>query len=256
MIKFIPENAKYELSENRVPSEIEGKLIIITDNDCSVCPHAIKCISQIDNDKLEIIVVNISYPEGKEYIDKILDKPILVTPTTLYSFDSNDPDNYTVISGYDANCSDFIDFIKLVYMNEYVERYGKDFIEKLENFAKQYGYYRNPVYADYISLVYRALKLNGRCPCRKIVECPCSFVHNDMQRLGRCYCGLFWSKEKVKEYIENRINQLGIAWELIPELKENMKVLEESLEELLLEKRGKHFINEIILRLSVLLQYL
>ena len=141
-------------------------------------------------------------------------------------------------------------------------------IERVKKFAETYGYRRNPNDVAYMNLLYKLLKNIDEygypyCPCRPLRKrpgmskeeiyelnkdkvCPCVYAHSDIRTRGLCLCGLFWTKEKVDEYIRKRLEKYG--W-IIREIENVQKALEE-LKKRVVTGRGKIVIESIVNKLQ------
>ena len=84
-----------------------------------------------------------------------------------------------------------------------------DLFKKLEDEAKQSGYFLNPD-KDFVLGLCEGLLTNLKrfgyqsCPCRLAegikekdidIICPCDYRDSDIEKYGACYCGLYVSKE-------------------------------------------------------------
>lgn len=81
----------------------------------------------------------------------------------------------------------------------------EEIIEKYEAYAKENGFKLNPqketVERIIKGLLEREEKLGSRyCPCRRVsgdkeedkkIICPCVYHKDEIEKLGRCLCGLF-----------------------------------------------------------------
>jgi len=92
----------------------------------------------------------------------------------------------------------------------------EDYLKVFERVAEKRGWRTNPdreLLRDFAEGLLENKKRYGiaTCPCRMVVGnrdidrkiiCPCVYAEEDIKNYGRCYCGLYVSKE----YIEGKIS--------------------------------------------------
>ena len=76
--------------------------------------------------------------------------------------------------------------------------------------------------------------------------CPCIYAPMDIKKRGHCLCGLFWTKEKVDEYIKKRLEKYG--W-ILNEIDQVQRALEE-LKKRVVSGRGRVLAESIINKLQ------
>ena len=255
--KFITDD--FKLPSDRVTFEIET----VVDDDCEICPAAVELISELVAKFKNVIakVYNITYIES----------PFPVSATPAFRINGRirfsgiplDPNN---IKKY------FGEFLKEAYVVTHPKL--EWLINRIKTFAETYGYKRNPNDVAYLNIVYKLLKNIDEfgypfCPCRplklqpgllpeqihelnKDKVCPCSHVHIDIKKYGHCLCGLFWTKAKVDEYINTRLQKYG--W-LIKEIEKVQMTLEE-LKKRIVSGRGRVLAESLINKLQEIYAYL
>lgn len=96
----------------------------------------------------------------------------------------------------------------------------KKIMKFAKDYAKKHGYMLNPD-KRLVKFVIQGLSNNKNkygnmyCPCRlltgneekdKLMVCPCFWHKKEIEKQGRCHCGLFVSKK----YYENSLKKLKI----------------------------------------------
>ena len=255
--KFITDG--FKLPSDRVTFEIET----VVDDDCEICPAAVELISELAA-KFENVI-------AKVYNITYIESPFPVSATPAFRINGRirfsgiplDPDS---IKRY------FTEFLKEAYVVSHPKL--EWLISRIKTFAETYGYRRNPNDIAYLNIVYKLLKNIDEygypfCPCRPIKKqpgmtseqiyalnknkvCPCIYAHTDIKTKGHCLCGLYWSKEKVEEYINMRLQKYG--W-LIKEVENVQKALDE-LKKRVVSGRGRVLAESLINKLQEIYAYL
>jgi len=250
--KYIGEN--FRLPSDRMKFEIEA----VVDDDCDVCPAAVELLSELAA-KFENVVAkvyNITYVKSPF-------EPITATPT----FRINGKVRFTGIPlDPDGINRYFSEFLKEAYIVSHPKLQW--LVDRIRRYAEMHGYRRNPNDVAYMNLVYKLLKNideygHPYCPCRPLKKepgmskeeiyelnkdkiCPCIYAPMDIKKRGHCLCGLFWTKEKVDEYIKKRLEKYG--W-ILNEIDQVQRALEE-LKKRVVSGRGRVLAESIINKLQ------
>jgi len=259
--KFNGGEFKYINNGFRIPSEkARFEIEAVVDDDCEVCPAAVEILSELvaKFDNITAKVYNITYikpPFG----------PITATP----AFRINGKIQFTGIPlDPDGINKYFFEFLKKAYIVTHPKL--EWLVNRIRKYAEMHRYRRNPNDIAYMNLIYRLLKNIDEygypfCPCRplnrvagatpqQIYElnkdkvCPCRYAPMDIKTRGICLCGLFWSKEKVDEYINNRLKKY--YW-VIKEIENVQKSLEE-LKKLIVTGGSRTLAESIINKLQAI----
>lgn len=250
--KYIGEN--FRLPSDKMRFEIEA----VVDDDCDVCPAAVEILSELTAKYGNIVakVYNISYVKSPF-------EPITATPT----FRINGKVRFTGIPlDPDSINKYFSEFLKEAYVTTHPKLQW--LIERIRRYAEIHGYRRNPNDIAYMNLIYKLLKNiddygHPYCPCRPLRKkpgmsreeiynlnrdkiCPCIYAPMDIKKRGMCLCSLFWTKEKVNEYIRGRLERYG---HVIREIEYVQKALEE-LKKRVVTGRSKVLAESIINKLQ------
>ena len=257
--KFNGGKFKYITNGFRIPSnKMRFEIEAVVDDDCEVCPAAVEMLSELVArfDNITAKIYNITYTKPPF-------EPITATPT----FRINRKVRFTGIPlDPDSINKYFSEFLKEAYIVTHPKLNW--LIDRIRRYAEIHGYRRNPNDVAYMNLIYRLLKNIDEygypyCPCRplKKVEgatpqqiyelnkdkiCPCIYAPIDIKKRGTCLCGLFWSREKVDEYIKKRLEKYG--W-IIGEIDQVQKALEE-LKKRVVSGRGRVLAESIINKLQ------
>ena len=208
----------FEIPSRKFGFEVE----VVVDDDCEICPAAIELVSEM--------AAKFSNVTAKIYNATYVQPPFEVAATPSFRINKVvkfagmplDPES---VGKY------FAEFLKEAYVRSH-PRTG-ELIERIRRFAELHGLRRNPNDSAYMNILYRLLRNideHGKpyCPCRPVrredTVCPCPHSLTEVKTKGTCLCGLFWSKEKVDEYIKERIKRYGWA---ISEIEKVQKALEE-----------------------------
>lgn len=255
--KFTQGEYKY-INGFKIPSEkFTFEIEAIVDDDCEICPTAIEILSELAAKYKNI--------KAKIYNATYTKPPFTVVATPAFRINGKvkftgiplDPES---ISKY------FTEFFKEAYITTHPRLPW--LIERIKKFGETYGYKRNPNDTAYMNLIYKLLKNIDEygypyCPCRPLKKlpnmsneeiyklnkdkiCPCIHAHADIRLRGTCLCGLYWTKEKVDEYIRKRFEKYG--W-IIKEIEQVQKVLEE-LKKRVVSGRGRVLAESIINKLQ------
>jgi len=246
-------NDDFKLPSNKMTFEIEA----VVDDDCEVCPAAIEMLSELAA-KFENVV-------AKVYNITYIESPFPVTATPAFRINGKvrftgiplDPDG---VNRY------LTEFLKEAYIVAHPKLQW--LIDRIRNYAEMHGYRRNPNDVAYMNLVYKLLKNideygHPYCPCRPLKKkpgmsleeiyelnrdkvCPCIYVPMDIKSKGYCLCGLFWTKEKVDEYIKKRLEKYG--W-IVKEIEQVKQALEE-LKKRVVSGRGRVLAESLINKLQ------
>jgi len=238
---------------------------VVVDDDCEVCPMAIEFVSEL--------AATCPYVNVKLYNITYVDSPfpVRVTPT------------FRINGGYifeGMPISAMQNRILEEYLREgYIRTHPQlnDVFSKVQSFAKSNNLYRVPNTTVFKRLLYKLLINIDRygypyCPCRplkiprpsaskeEIYElnkdkvCPCIYALSDIRMRGHCLCGLFWSKEAVDRYIEERQKKYGA---IIKRLEEFEKVFSyRELATRILTGESRKFLEAWIKTLEELYPYL
>jgi len=257
--KFRGGEFRYIDGSFKIPSTKRGfEIEVVVDDDCDVCPAAVEIVSEIAarHPNVTVKIFNISYVKPPF-------EPVTATP----AFRINRRVRFTGIPlDPDGVKRYFSDFMKEAYVVTHPEL--PRLIERIRRFAETYGYRRNPNDNAYMNLLYKLLRNideygHPYCPCRPLKKppkatpeqiyalnrdkvCPCAYVHMDIKKRGHCLCGLFWTKEKVEEYVRKRLERYG--W-IIKELEEVQRALEE-LKKRVVSGRARVLAESIINKLQ------
>ncbi|MCK5212368.1 MAG: hypothetical protein KAQ74_00485 [Dehalococcoidia bacterium] len=83
---------------------------------------------------------------------------------------------------------------------------ASEVISELSQFAKENGYML--AQADCLSAHAEKCVDLGHCPCVDLrASCPCEEVQGDMERLGRCECGILIDPVRLSSLKRQRISQ-------------------------------------------------
>jgi len=224
------------------PAKFSVELVV--DDDCGVCPYAVEAVSELASlhSNVEVVVYNASYVKP----------PFQVNATPAFRINGKVMFTGIPLSPEGVQKA-FSKYLREAYILTHPKL--KWLTDRLEMFAKAHGYARNPNIRAYKNLIYKLL-LNidkyGKpyCPCRpqkdETTICPCSYCHIEIKQHGHCLCGLMWSREKVEEYIKNRLRKYG--W-IITEIGEVQKQLEE-LKKRVVMGEAKEFAAKVITKLQ------
>lgn len=249
---------KYLGNGFEIPSrKMKFVIDVVVDDDCEVCPLAIEYVSEIAG-KYENVIT-------KFYNASYVDPPFSISATPAFRINNRvkfvglplDPES---MNRY------FMEFLKEAYVMTHPKL--KWLTDRLQRYAEANGFKRNPNDNSYLNILYKLLKNideygHPYCPCRplrkvagatpeKIYElnkdkvCPCPYARMEVLSKGCCLCGLFWSDEKVDEYIKSRVKEYG--W-VIKEIERVQKALEE-LKKRVISGRGKVLAESIINKLQ------
>jgi len=240
------------------PRNFEIELVV--DDDCEVCPTAVEITAELVamHNNITAKMYNITYVDPPF-------SPIDATPAfrvnkrVIFYGVPLDPKG---IREY------FMNFLKEAYIITHPRL--QELLSTLKKFSDTYGYHRNPNDVAFANIIYRLLKNIDEygypyCPCRplKKVEgatpeeiyemnkdkvCPCPYAHTDIKTKGQCLCKLFWSKEKVDEYIQKRLKEYG--W-IIKEIDNVQKALED-LKKKVITGDGKMLAESILNKMQVI----
>jgi len=253
--KFNGGEIKYAKSITMPPARFEVELIV--DDDCEVCPYAVEFYSELASkfDNVHVTVYNITYvppPQGLE---------VPATPVTRI----NRVQTFVGIP-LPLDTPQARRFFEEKFKEAYVRSHPKlhELTERLRTYAEAHGYRRNPNDTAYLNLLYKLLLNIDRygypyCPCRplkippgvakeQIYElnkdkvCPCIYAPADIARMGHCLCGIFWSKEKVDEYVKQRIEKYGWIIQRLDRVKE----LVEELKKRVISGRSREVADTIL----------
>ena len=241
----------------RIPVERSFEVEMAVDDECEVCPHAVAIVSEIAAKyrNVTVKIYNIDYVEP----------PFEVNATPAFRINGKVRFNGVPLDPREVNRF-FTDMFSEAYVTTHPRL--KELIERIEGFAKKHGYVRNPNDRAYISVIAKLLRNIDRyghpfCPCRplkrvepttpeKLYEanrdkvCPCIYVHSDIKERGHCLCGLFWTREKARQYIANRVQSKG--W-IIKEI-ENLQELLNELKRRVVTGRGRILAETIIQKMQ------
>lgn len=250
--KFISSN--FMMPSTKMVFEIEA----VVDDDCEICPYAVELLSELSA-KFENVVskiYNITYVKPPF-------EPITATPT----FRINGKVRFTGIPLDPESINKYLsELLKEAYVSTHPKLQW--LTDRIRNYAEMHGYRRNPNDIAYMNLIYKLLKNlddygQPYCPCRPLKKspgmtpeeiyelnkdkiCPCIYAQTDIAKQGHCLCGLFWTKEKVDEYIKKRLEKYG--W-----IVNEIDVLQSALEELkkrVVTGRGKVLAESLINKLQ------
>ena len=204
-------------------------LEVVVDDTCEVCPMAIEFVSELVAacPHVSVKLYNISYVDSPF--------PVKVTPT----FRINGSYIFEGMPISEAYNKVLEEYIKEAYIRTHPQL--EELLNRVQAFAKTNNLYRVPNTTIFKRLLYKLLMNIDKygypyCPCRplkipkpdaakeEIYElnkdkvCPCIYVLTDVKLHGHCLCGLFWSKEAVDRYIEERQKRYGAVIKRLQEL--------------------------------------
>lgn len=256
--KFDGECCKYVTDSFKLPSDKATFIIeAVVDDDCEICPVAVELLSEIAA-KFENVIVKI-------YNASYVEPPFKFNATPAFRVNGK-----VRFTGIPLDPDDMSRYFSEQLKEAYIVSHPKLgwLTERLKKFAEAYGYRRNPNDVAYANILYKLLKNLDEygypfCPCRPLrrVEgatpqqiyelnkdkvCPCTYAHIDIKKYGHCLCGLFWTKEKVDEYIKMRLQRYG--W-IIKEIEIAQKQLEE-LKRRVISGGGKQLTETILHRIQ------
>lgn len=247
-----------------IPTEFPFEVEVVVDDDCGVCPTAIEITAEVvaKYENITARIYNITYTKPPF-------EPINATP----AFRIN---KKVLFYGIPMDPKGLKNYLSSFFKEAYLLSHPKlDWlVGRIKEFAEKHGYKRNPNLIAYKNLLYKLLRNIDTygypyCPCRPLrkVEgttsddlynmnkdrvCPCPYAHNDIRTMGHCLCGLFWSKEKVEEYIKGRLEKYG--W-LIKEIENIQKALEE-LKKAVIAGGGRSLSESILNKIHEISLYL
>lgn len=257
--KFNGGEFKYITEKFKMPSEkARFEIEVVVDDDCDVCPVAVEMMSELAArfDNVVAKIYNITYVKSPF-------EPVTATPTfrinrvVKFIGIPLDPDSVNKF---------FFEHLKKAYVVSHPKLQW--LIERIKRYAEMHGYMRNPNEIAYMNLLYRLLKNLDEygypyCPCRPLKKkpgmtkeqiyelnkdkiCPCVYAPTDIKTRGHCLCGLYWTKEKVNEYVTRRLQRYG--W-IIKEIDSVQKALEE-LKKRIVSGGGKQLTESIVNKLQ------
>jgi len=263
-LEFIPlkglTKKVWEEAKDSPPENVKGitypgdglEIECVVDDDCEACPYAVRYLIELAKElkNAKIKIYNISYVPQPWRISatpafrinkKVVSVGVPLDPKAVKSYFQDLLDQAYVLS-----------HPKLEWLLKRIERYGKD-----------HGFKRNPDNKAFFRIIYKLLRnldTYGEpfCPCRpldksnpeKIIElnrdkiCPCIYAEKEVREKGHCICGLYFSEEKVKEYVHNKVSENAEAFQLIEEVE---KLLEE-LKHGIISGDGKKIMGAILER--------
>jgi len=235
--KFNGGEIRYAKDIELPPARFDVELFV--DDDCEVCPYAVELLAELSSRfNVHGKIYNLAYTEPP--------KDLAITATPVFRI--NSVVRFTGIP-LPLDTPQARSFIEEKFREAYIRSHPKlhELTERLRAYAEAHGYRRNPNDVAYMNLIYKLLLNIDRygypfCPCRplKRVEgatpqqiaelnkdkiCPCIYAPTDIAKMGHCICGMFWSKEKVEEYVRQRLEKYG--W-MIKEIEDAQKILEEA----------------------------
>jgi len=234
---------------------------MVVDDECEVCPLAIEVFTELATlypQNIELKIYNISYTQP----------PFEVTATPTVAI--NKAIKFTGIPLEPDRIQSYI-YRYLVHAYVVTHPRLRELLERLERFAKAHGYHRTPRDEHFVNIIAKLLKnldIYGYpfCPCRplKLVEgatpeqiyelnkdkvCPCRYVHEDIQRLGHCLCGLFWSSSSFNTYVVNTLSKYAWAINELMKIKEFIDrelSSEDNIKKLIVTGRIKSLLDKLI----------
>jgi len=240
-------NGDFEIPSPKFSFEVEA----IIDDGCSICPVAVEFIAEV--------VAKYSNVTAKIYNASYVDPPFEISATPAFRINGKVKFTGLPLDPQGMNRY-FSEFMKEAYLLSHPKL--QDLLESLRRFGEANGFKRNPNTSSFMNIVYRLLKNIDEhgypyCPCRPLrgngeIElnrdrvCPCIYAKTEVKTRGYCLCGLYWSNEKVEEYVKQRIEKYG--W-IIKEIERVEKALEE-LKKRVIEGRGKMLAESIINKLN------
>jgi len=217
----------------KLPSEDRKFLIeVVVDDDCAVCPYAIQIVSE-----LPILFNNVIVKVYNATYLKEVPFKYLATP----AFRINEVVQFHGIpfAEGEEGRRKLREFFYQKLLKAYVLSHEKckQFLSTLRSFCNKYGYDRNPNFWKFLEIVAKILKNIDKyglpyCPCRPVelkVLCPCNYSHSDIRKFGHCLCGLIWSQEKVREYVEKVRREREGLFKLLQVIKELVSKFEEDV---------------------------
>ena len=246
-------NGDFEIPSPKFNFEVEA----IIDDGCSICPVAVEFIAEV--------VAKYSNVTAKIYNASYVDPPFEISATPAFRINGKVKFTGLPLDPQGMNRY-FSEFMKEAYLLSHPKL--QDLLESLRRFGEANGFKRNPNTSSFMNIVYRLLKNIDEhgypyCPCRPLRKkpgmsleeiyelnkdkiCPCVYAKTEVKTRGCCLCSLYWSKEKVEEYVKQRIEKYG--W-IIKEIERVEKALEE-LKKRVIEGRGKMLAESIINKLN------
>jgi ferredoxin-thioredoxin reductase catalytic subunit len=202
---------------------------VVVDDACEVCPMAIEFVSELVAvcPHVTVKLYNISY------IDSPF--PVKETPT----FRVNESYIFEGMPISEMYNKILEDHLREAYIRTHPQ--VNELLNRIQAFAKANNLYRTPNITAFKRLLYKLLMNIDKygypyCPCRplkipkpnaskeEIYElnkdkvCPCVYALTDIKMRGHCLCGLFWTKEAVDKYIEERKKKYGAIFARLEEL--------------------------------------
>lgn len=248
---------EYKYTEGFTLPSSKSKFLVelVVDDECEVCPVAVEIVSELAArfpENINAKIYNITYVPPPF-------QPITATP----AFRINNEVSFTGIPlNPDAVGRYFNEFFKRAYVLTHPK--ARELFSRLEEYGKSNGYYRNPNNVSYLNLIVKLLRNIDEygypyCPCRPLNKkpgmtleeihelnkdkvCPCIYAPMDIKTKGHCLCGLYWSKEKVDEYIKTRLEKYG--W-IIRDIDNVIKALEE-LKKRVVSGEGRMLAEELV----------
>jgi len=252
-------NGGFEIPSPKFSFEIEA----IIDDGCSICPVAVEFLAEV--------VAKYSNVTAKIYNASYVDPPFEISATPAFRINGKVKFTGLPLDPQGMNRY-FSEFMKEAYLLSHPKL--QDLLESLRRFGEANGFKRNPNTPSFMNIVYRLLKNIDEygypyCPCRPLRKkpgmsleeiyelnkdkiCPCVYAKTEVKTRGCCLCSLYWSKEKVEEYVKQRIEKYG--W-IIKEIERVEKALEE-LKKRVIEGRGKMLAESIINKLNEIYAFL
>jgi len=212
--KYISDS--FEIPSRKAPFEIE----VVVDDECEVCPIAVEAVAEL--------VAKYENITAKIYNMTYTNPPWEVTATPDFRINGR-----VKFTGIPLDQREINKHFSKTLREAYVLTHPKLewLVNRLREFGERHGLRRNPNDVAYMNLIYKLLKNIDEygypfCPCRplKRVEgatpeqiyelnkdkvCPCTYALADIARMGHCICGMFWTREKVDEYIKQRLERYG-----------------------------------------------
>jgi len=244
-LEFIPlkglTQKVWEETKDNPPETMKGitypgnglEIECVIDDDCEACPYAVRYLiglaKELKNAKIKIY--NISY----------VPQPWRISATPAFRI------NKKVVSvGVPLDPKAAKPYFQDLLDQAYVLSHPKLewLLKRIERYGKNHGFKRNPDSKAFFRLLYKLLRNLDEygqpfCPCRplnkidpaKILElnkdkiCPCIYAEREVKERGHCLCGLFYSEEKVREYVQRKISENAEAFKLIEEIEGMLKEL-------------------------------
>lgn len=235
---------KYEKKETRfikgfkVPSErFRFDIDLIVDDDCEICPYAVEVVGELTSMYSNVYarVWNMSYVEP----------PYKPNATPFFIINRG-----VGFAGIPVNPDETSRFLMKKLKDAYVKTHPhtRVLLDKIRTFSEINGYVVTPNIKAFNEILYKLLRNVEKygypyCPCRPLVlkpgmseeeiyelnkdkVCPCRYAIMEVPRKGHCLCGLFWSKEEARKYVENRAKRYAQTIEMIRALKKKLDELE------------------------------